>query len=198
MLLTLTGASGTGKTTIARLILAADSRDRMIPSCTDTRKPRETDLPEEYAHISSESFDRAVHQGWFAWTAAAHGNRFGTLFNDLNRAVRSPHLGILILTPQAVNVLVALLTSCGEDLGLHRAVFIRTPDAAVIQTRLRARERDNPEAERFIAARLKECASWEDEAKASGVNYFFIRNEGNSPLSPAANIVDWCYPQKNR
>lgn len=56
MILTLTGASGAGKTTIARILLKELPLDvMMVPSYT-TRKPRESDIEGECKYVSELRF----------------------------------------------------------------------------------------------------------------------------------------------
>lgn len=71
MILTLTGASGAGKTTIAGELLKKLPVDaRMVPSYTlrKFRKPRSTDLPGEYKHVSRFRFWFLSTIGAFLWT----------------------------------------------------------------------------------------------------------------------------------
>ncbi len=177
MILTLTGASGAGKTTIAReLLKKLPINARMVPSYTISkfRKPRPTDLPGEYKHISQFRFWTLRITESFLWTVYPHGNSYGTTKRWVIRALRDDNtVYIMILTPDAV----IKLGDFAEKTGYADQIFsycVLSPSQEILRERLRARGDKEDE----IKKRLADCVKWDSEAKASGVPYEFVKNEG--------------------
>src|SRR3989338_2002554 len=106
MILTLTGASGAGKTTIAGLLLEEfQIFTKMVPSYT-TRKSRDNDIPGEYKHVSKLWFWLLEKTGAFIWTVNVHGNSYGTTKRWLSKALRDDNaIYIMILLSGAVKTL---------------------------------------------------------------------------------------------
>src|SRR3989344_5981575 len=106
MILTLSGASGAGKTPIAKeLLKKLPIYARMVPSCTirKFRKPRPTDISGEYKHISQFRFWLLKITGAFLWTVYPHGNSYGTTERWIVRGLKDDNtVYIMILTPDAV------------------------------------------------------------------------------------------------
>ncbi|MDP3639836.1 MAG: hypothetical protein Q8R53_01385 [Nanoarchaeota archaeon] len=174
VLLTLTGESGTGKSTIARHLLA--SPDFSMVTSTTTRKPRASDLPNEYAYVSPEQFFE-IEKAWgFIWTAPYAGNYYGTKYSAIDTALCFSGYQMMILVPQVLPILFSYTKNV-------EPFFIRTPPREVLEQRLRQRG-DSPED---IARRLQNAGQWEAEAAASGVPYCFIANEG--PIEQAVGQI---------
>lgn len=106
MILTLTGASGVGKTTIASELLKKFPIDvRIVPSHT-TRKPRDTDLPGEYRYVTKFRFWLMNLLGTFLWTVYPHGNSYGTVKRLVLKALRNgDKVHIMLLVPSAIYIL---------------------------------------------------------------------------------------------
>lgn len=80
---------------------------------------------------------------------------------------------IMILTPDAV----VKLTSFAEGFGCADRIFpfyILSPTQEILRNRLRLRGDEESEIER----RLADCIKWDSEARASGVAYEFVENNG--------------------
>lgn len=173
MILTLTGASGSGKTTIAEELLKEfPIESQLVPSYT-TRKPRDTDLPGEYVYIGKFKFWLMDLLGIFIWTVYPHGNNYGTTKLWVKRALRNDNLVyIMILTPDAVKK----LNSFAEKLGYFEQVFcfyILSPPREVLRERLKKRGDSEEEVEK----RLANCSKWDWEAFGSGIRYEYLRND---------------------
>lgn len=172
MILTLTGASGSGKTTIARSLLDDLPLDvMMVPSYT-TRKPRETDIEGEYKHIGELRFRFFKKINSFLWTVYPHGNSYGTTKRWVMKALRDDDTAyFMILTPDAV----VKLTSFAEGFGCADRVFpfyVLSPAQEILRKRLESRG----DSEGDIERRLADCVKWDSEAKSSGVAYEFVEN----------------------
>ena len=176
MILTLTGASGAGKTTIAKELLNKLPIDaQMVPSYTirKYRKPRPTDLPGEYKHISQFKFWLLKTTGAFLWTVYPHGNSYGTTKHWVAKALRDDNtIYIMILTPDAVIRLNDFAGKMSPDRIF--SFYVLSPPEEVLRERLRARGDKEDE----IQKRIADCIKWNSEAKISGISYEFVTNNG--------------------
>jgi len=176
-ILTFTGASGSGKSSIAK------SLGFPLVLSTTTRAPRPSDLPGEYEYLDrkyfdSNSFNPVEARNDFLWIKEYGGNYYSTRYDSINRALNSPENYIMILVPE---VLPPLLDYAGKEKVLP--FYIRSPDEAVLRSRLEKRG----EREDSIERRLKESKDWDMQAGESGIPYFYITN--NDALEEAVGQV---------
>lgn len=184
MIVTLTGASGVGKTSIVREVLK-DPRafgGRVLISYT-TRPPRESDLPGEYRHVSGEEFRAIRAEGRFLWTVDVHGVRYGTLKSSVLDALYAPQaISFMILVPDVLERLRVFGRTAMPNPPIL-SFYILSPSPAVLAERLTARG----DEESAIARRLKDCERWDADAAASGIPYIVIENNGS--LDDAVRLV---------
>lgn len=176
MILTLTGASGAGKTTIAGELLRELPIDaQMVPSYTirKLRKPRPTDLPGEYRYVSRFWFWLLKTIGAFLWTVYPHGNSYGTTKRWAAKALKDDDtVYIMLLFSDAVKK----LNNFAEKIGCSNRVFscyVLSPSQEVLRNRLTTRGDKEEEVEK----RLKDCIKWDSEAMTSGIPYEFVKND---------------------
>ena len=167
-LITFTGASGVGKTVIARPLLEQFPLFGWLESIT-TRDIRPTDFPYEYVHISQEEFLRWISQEKFVEWVQVHGNDYyGTLKESLDRVLcdtKKVHLKTI------------------DPIGLEK-VYAYAPDAIVpfyvlspSEEILRQHLADRGESQETIQKRIHNCRKWDSDAKASSIPYVFVENK---------------------
>lgn len=171
MILTLTGASGAGKTTIAKGVLANLESVKMLTSYT-TRQPRESDLPREYAYLTVEEFMKMKKADCFIWDVFVHGVHYGTTVQSLGDASKDPDTAhLMILTPDVLATLHYYAKTLNAKIC---SFYILSPPAEVLRARLQKRG-DEPEV---IERRLADCVKWDQIALFSSVPYVYVKNDG--------------------
>ena len=148
-LLVLTAPSGTGKTSVARALVAGPDPYRFSVSAT-TRPARGNEVNgRDYHFISDVEFDRLVAENQFLEWAHVHGNRYGTLVSEVDRIAAERSFAVLDIDVQgAIQV-----RERAPDAIL---VFLLPPSGAVLVERLAGRGTDQ-EAE--VRARLSTAQS---------------------------------------
>lgn len=173
MILTLTGASGAGKTTIAKeLLKKIPLNAQMVPSYT-TRKSRDTDVPGEYKYISKFRFWLLKITRAFLWAVYPHGNSYGTTKRWVVKALKDDEtVYIMLLFSDAVRDLkrFAEKKCCSDQVF---SFYILSPSQGILRERLRSRGDNKDEIEK----RLEDCVKWDSEAKVSDTSYEFVRND---------------------
>jgi guanylate kinase len=168
MILSLSGPSGVGKTTLMHNLLKALPDTKTLTSYT-TRAARPSDEPGEYAYITQEKFDRMSAAGEFLWEAHAYVNHYGTKKADIDTALNSPLLFMPVLVLSAVKKLHEYANQEGKASNLH-SMYIHIEDIDELRARFKERGDKPEEAE----ARIKECLTWNDEAKNLGVPFIYL------------------------
>ena len=179
MIVTLTGASAAGKTTIENgLRKRLDIRP--VVSHT-TRPPRESDLSGNYAHVSEAEFKRMKEAGEFIWSVFLFGNYYGTAMKSLEETALEPDtIFLMLLEPDSVRTLRLF----SDRMNIKTASFyIISPLPDVLRDRLQKRG-DKPEQ---IEKRITESAKWDENALKSNIPYIFVKNEG--PVEEAVGEI---------
>jgi guanylate kinase len=131
----ITGTSGEGKSTLARLLLErVPELELAVSATTRARRPGEVD-GRDYWFISPEEFDRRLAAGEFLehveWPWGEH-RKAGTLWSEVDRIGGRGHAVLLELeTGGALNV--------KERLPSAVTIFITAPSVEELERRLRAR-----------------------------------------------------------
>lgn len=172
MILTFTGASGTGKTSTVKRILAANSRARPLTSTT-TRTPRPSDAPGEYEYICKDDFIELRKQEKFAWDTEVRGNFYGTrrILVDLMLDSRDL-LALATLDQSGVETLQRLAKERGSARNVISLYFL-SPGADILRERLRKRNEPESAVEKNIAM----CLDWDDRARKSAAVFRFFQDD---------------------
>lgn len=167
-LITFTGASGVGKTKIARTLLDRYPRFAWLESVT-TREKRLTNFPDEYVHVSKNEFLRFISREKFVeWVQVHSDDYYGTLKSSLDKVLANPkHVYLKTIDPVGLTKLYAYAPSA------ILPFYIIAPSQSVLRQRLT----DRGENEDTIQRRISDCTQWDSLARHSSLPYEFIENE---------------------
>ena len=150
LLIVLSSPSGAGKSTISRMLLAADPEITMsISATTRPKRPGERD-DVDYHFVDDPAFDRMIADGEFVEWAPVFGFRYGTPKAPVKAALKAGRDILFDIDWQGTQQLQAAM---GEDLV---RIFILPPSMAELERRLHARGTDS---EQVIADRMARAAS---------------------------------------
>ncbi|MDZ7690370.1 MAG: guanylate kinase [Balneolaceae bacterium] len=126
--------SGSGKTTIANMLLDDFDEVKFSTSAT-TRIPRMGEKDgREYFFLSNSAFDELVNEGGFLEWEQYSGNRYGTLRSEVDKLVESGYFPLLdIEVKGALNIKEVY----GSD---SISIFIKPPSLEELRRRLENRE----------------------------------------------------------
>ena len=185
-IVTVTGASGSGKSSTVREILARRPDWKILTSLT-TREPRSTDLPGEYEYgLAPERLDELYKAGKLQWAVEHHGHRYATPRQAILDALSGETVRLMPVDPAAARHVRDLAGSFGLR-DRVRNVYLRSPSEAKLRERFARRigrgDMTAEEAER----RIRECAEWDTAAEASDLPYRFM--PGDISLREAADGI---------
>ena len=126
----LSAPSGSGKTTIAKLLLARRPDLGYSVSCT-TRSARPGEIPgTDYYFISRAEFIAERERDAFAESAVVHGNLYGTLRREVERVMADGKHVVMDIDVQGANQFMRAFPQ-------SVTIFILPPSAEVLLDRLR-------------------------------------------------------------
>lgn len=172
MILTISGASGAGKTTIARALLEHLPNAKFLHSYT-TRSPRATDIPGEFTYLNRVTFDSMRQTEDFIWAADFGETSMGTKLADLDHALRDRNkLWITILIPDVLPRLYAYAKHIGKESSV-RSVYIKSESDETLRTRMLKRG----DAESQIEERIELCHRFDEEAEYLKIPFTWVKND---------------------
>lgn len=139
MIVSISGASGVGKTTAIKNLTNSSPKYKRLRSFT-TRRNRQDDPPGEICCISDGEFEELAASGEFFWEVSIHGHKYGSLRSDLMDALADTDTVLLCdVAPAAIQKIEELASS--TDIGQHslRRVYLVAPPRIELSERLRAR-----------------------------------------------------------
>ena len=151
-MLLVSGPSGTGKSTICKL-LGEDPRVVFSVSAT-TREPRAGEVDgRDYHFVSKARFTEMIQEGEFIEHADVYGNMYGTLRAPMEAAIEKGQIFLVEIDIQGALQLKTL-----EMPGLD--MFISPPDFETLTRRLSGRGTESPE---LLKRRLHKAADEMEE-----------------------------------
>ena len=156
-LFVISGPSGAGKGTLIRGVLEVrpDLAEVAISATTRTQRPGEVD-GREYYFFTDEEFSRFVADGAFVEHVEFAGNRYGTLYSEINRLLDSGRNVVLELEVEGSLVIkeqrpeaCLIFIDCDEHELERRLIARQTELAGEIQERLRIAREQSQQKDRF-------------------------------------------------
>ena len=189
-IITITGTSGTGKSSIAQILIEKYGL-RYILSTT-TRKPRFDDIIDsknmycDYEFISSKEFETLKFSGAFAWFKEFSLASYCTKkeYLDFAFASSSGLPKIMVLVPSAVVDLFNYASSNGYDTNLILPILINNPGEDVLRERMLKRGSDLS----FVEKRMKVANTF--DVSDSEIEYSNVDNLESELEETARHIAD--------
>jgi guanylate kinase len=157
-LFVVTGASGTGKTTLVRQALTTVPGLRFSVSATTRPIRRGEQDGADYHFLDIETFMARVQAGDFLEWAEVYGNRYGTLRAPVESVLSSGDSILLDIDTQGAEQ----VRSGGTK---NVSIFVLPPSVAALEKRLSGRGTDEPQviARRIDEAsvQLRECGTFD-------------------------------------
>jgi guanylate kinase len=170
--------SGTGKTTVCRMLLAQDGNLRFSVSHT-TRKPRQGERDgDDYYFVDEAEFNRLVDTGAFLESARYAGNLYGTSFAAIRSTLEAGQDIMLEIEVQGAQ----LIRDSGHDAVF---IFLLPPSMATLEQRLRDRGTDTEE---LIKRRLREGST---EVRMSKIfDYVVVNDKLDDAVAEVQSIIE--------
>ncbi len=163
-IIALTAPSGSGKTTIARRVLAAFPEMTFSVSATTRPRREEEEDGVHYHFIAQDEFQALIDDGGFIeYEEVYPGCYYGTLRAEVERATVAQPILLDIDVEGAVNV----KQFYGDD---ALTLFIRPPSLAVLTERLHLRETETEASLRVRLDRARHELTYADRFDAVVVN----------------------------
>ena len=157
--------SGTGKTTVCRLVVERDPRTELsVSHTTRERRPGERDGV-AYHFVTREAFQDLIDADAFLEWAEYHGNRYGTSWAALEAPLARGHDVLLEIEVQGAR-------QVRERRSDARLIFLIPPSMEVLEARLRQRGTESEEA---VAGRL--ALAKRELAVADGLFHYAVVND---------------------
>jgi len=172
-----TAASGTGKTSLLRALLAVDTQIIRSVSYT-TRQPRPGDVDGvDYHFVDEAQFMRMLRDGDFLESAEVYGARYGTSQTFVDIALQAGHDIVLEIDWQGAAQVRRLYPEA-------ISIFILPPSMETLAERLNSRGQDSMEV---IARRL--AATREEMSHVSEFDYVTMNDDFQTALEDLRAIV---------
>jgi guanylate kinase len=173
----ITAASGVGKTTLVRALLAQDVDIRLSVSYT-TRMPRPGEVDgEDYHFVDEAGFLHMLQADDFLESAEVHGARYGTSRARVESVLQAGHDLILEIDWQGAVQIRRLYPQA-------ISIFIMPPSMEALVQRLNNRKQDSAEV---IARRL--AVAREEMAHVCEFDYVTINDEFEMALADLQAII---------
>lgn len=184
-IVTLTGRSGSGKTTIARELLTNVSGATMVMSHT-TRHARESDLPGEYRYLDGDTGNILRQPQWhpaYLWVVGRNDTHYGTPKVCIDTVLRTEGaVGLMLVVPDVLQLLRTYVIEKADRRSISH-YYLKAP----LDKELIRRMKDRGEKDETIVERLSLDHSWDQEIVDLNIPIYLI-----PPMSIKNTVVDIC------
>lgn len=158
-IITISGASGAGKSTIVKAQLNWIPGLVTLVSSTTTRNKRPTDLPGEYEYVTRPEFDAYEAEGAFLWSVEVGGEEYGTKKTVLDETLfQDKKIGLMIVTPDTVPILKRYAS---KKFGYHEGVYSIHIVTVTYKDKLSSRMQQRGDSQDLILKRLQDSDKWD-------------------------------------
>ena len=176
ILFIISAASGTGKTSLVKALLAAEP-DVVLSISHTTRPPRPGEVEGKHYHfIDRPHFDRMLAAGDFLENAEIYGHRYGTSREGIALELQRGIDVLLEIDWQGAQQVRRVMPAVG--------IFIIPPSPDVLKARLMNRGQDSPDV---IARRL--ATAQEEIAHAVEYDYVIINDDFARAILDLRSVV---------
>ena len=177
LLIVYTGASGVGKGTIMKQLLARNLNLRLSVSAT-TRAPREGEQHgREYFFVSRDEFDKMIDEDGLLEHAEYVGNKYGTPKEAVFRMLDE---GLDVILEIEVKGFLQIKKACPDCV----TIFIAPPSFEELEARLRGR---GTESDEVVAQRLKTAE--EELQNQSLFDYVVVNDDVDRAADEVLSII---------
>jgi guanylate kinase len=179
LMLVMSSPSGAGKTTLSRLLLAADSAVELSISVT-TRPRRLSEVDgRDYHFIDQRKFDAMVRNGDLLEWATVFGFSYGTPREPVERALAAGRDVLFDIDWQGTQ---QLIKKCRSEVA---TIFILPPSLAELERRLRRRAEDTDD---IIGKRMDKAT--DELAHWAEYDYVIINHDLDQALADVRTILN--------
>lgn len=176
--------SGTGKTTILKMVVSEVSKLAFSVSHT-TRAPRRGERDgHDYYFVDKDQFEAIVDAGGFLEWAEVHGNYYGTALAPLEKQLAEGNDVILDIDVQGAEI---VRRSCLLE---NVDIFIAPPDLLELEKRLRGR---GTEQQTDIVQRLENALA--EMSQCDQYDYLIVNDQVDSAMKMLTSIL---YAERSR
>ncbi|MBT6120681.1 guanylate kinase [bacterium] len=177
----ISGPSGVGKGTIIKEILKERSDIKVAISAT-TRAKREYEVDgEDYYFLSDDTFNAMAENSSFLEWCLVHGNKYGTMENEVKRLMNEGSHVILEIDVQGAK---KVMEAKSETLNVI-SIFLEPPSVSILNSRLKLR---NTESNSERESRLKVAV--EEIKEKDCYDYIVVNNEKKVAASEILSIIN--------
>lgn len=184
MILIVSGASGTGKSTVCNIVMDRNKKLEFSISCT-TRQARDGEVDGvDYHFITSDEFNAKISNKEFIEHATVHNNSYGTLRKEVMDRVNVGKDVLLDIDTQGAMQIQKYMQNDAKLAKCVEFVFIAPPSIEILEDRLRSR---GTETEESIQVRLNNAKGELD--KWDKYNYLIINNDLEQAVEDMEHLI---------